>query len=78
MQQTAKGKKNMRGKDADFPKMSKWLRMEVEQHFLEPYGITQAAYHDGGDLVGPSVKALMANTDDIFSSLEGFFVGYCK
>jgi len=28
-----------------------------------------------GDLVGPSVKALMANADNIFSSLEVFLLG---
>jgi len=46
---------------------NKWLQMEVEQNFLEPYGVTWAAYH-GGHLVRPSVKALMTNADDIFSS----------
>jgi len=45
--------------------------MEIEQNFLEPYGVTRAAYH-GGNLVGPSVKSLMSNADDIFSSLEVF------
>ena len=47
--------------------------MEVEHHFLEPYSVTRAAYH-GGDLVGPSMKALMANADDIFSSLEVYLL----
>jgi len=47
--------------------------MEIELHFLEPYGVTRAAYH-GGDLVGPSVKLLMANADNIFSSLEVFLM----
>jgi len=38
---------------------------EVEQHYLDPYGVTRVAYH-GGDLVGPSIKALTAHADDFF------------
>jgi len=64
VQQTTKAK-NMQEKDGAVSKTTKWLRMEVEQNFLEPYDITWVAYH-GGDLVGPSVKALMANANDIF------------
>jgi len=63
----------MREKESAISNTKKWLRMEVEHHFLEPYGVTRAAYH-GGDLVGPSVKALMANADDIFSSLEVYLL----
>jgi len=70
-QEVAKAKKNMRETEAKVSVMSKWLRMEVEQNFLEPYGVTRAAYH-GGHLVRPSVKAFMENADDIFSSLEVF------
>jgi len=73
VQQTTKARKNMWEKDGSVSNTTKWLRMEVEQNFLEPYGVTRAAYH-GGDLVGPSVKALMANADDIFSSLEVFLL----
>jgi len=47
--------------------------MEVEQNFLEPNGVTQAAY-DVGNLVGPSVKALMENANDIFTSLKVFLM----
>jgi len=72
-QDVAKAKKIMRECEGTVPTTSKWLRMEIEQNFLEPYGVTRAAYH-GGDLVGPSVKSLMANADDIFSTLEAFLL----
>jgi len=72
-QDVAKAKKIMRECEGTVPTTSKWLRMEIEQNFLEPFGVTRVAYH-GGDLVGPSVKSLMANADDIFSTLEAFLL----
>jgi len=47
--------------------------MKVEQHCLEPYRVTWAAYHDG-NLVEPLVKASIASADDIFSSLKPFLM----
>jgi len=44
------------------------LCAEIESCFLEPYGVGRGAHH-GGDLTGPSVKALMANAGEIFDGL---------
>ena len=43
----------------------------IEEHFLERFGVTRAAYH-GGDLTGGSVKKLMQNARLIFTELEAF------
>jgi len=67
----AKAKK--KEKDAAWSGKEKWLKMEIECNFFEPYGVKWAAYH-GGDYVGPAIKALMANADDIFGALEVFVI----
>ncbi len=68
-QQAAKAKKAKQEAEGMVAITSKWLQMEIKQHFLETYGVIRAAYHSG-DLVGLSVKSLMANADNIFTSLE--------
>jgi len=54
-----------------YPRRERALLQQIEEHFLERYGVKREVYH-GGDLTGGSVKKLMQNSRLIFTELEGF------
>jgi len=69
----AETKRNVKVVEARYSMKDRELRAEIESCFLEPYGVGRGAHH-GGDLTGPSVKALMANAGEIFDGLESYLM----
>jgi len=66
-------KQNMKVVKGCYSMKDRELHAEIESCFLEPYGVGHGAHH-GGDLTGPSVKALMANAEEIFDGLESYLM----
>ncbi len=69
--EVAEKKRNLKVVEGRHSMRDRELRAEIESSFLEAYGVGRGAHH-GGDLTGPSVKALMANAGEIFDGLESY------
>ena len=69
----AETKQNVKAVEGRYSMKDRELRAEIESCFMEPYGVGHGAHH-GGDLTGPSVKALMANAGEIFDGLKSYLM----
>ncbi len=69
----AETKQNVKVVEGCYSMKDRELHAEIESCFMEPYGVGHGVHH-GGDLTGPSVKALMANAGEIFDGLKSYLM----
>jgi hypothetical protein len=66
-------KKLLEAEEKEFPMASRAVRSIIEQDFLKPNKVDQAAHH-GGDLTGPSVRNLMSKAGLIFGGIKEYLI----